>query len=262
MCVVSAFANASGARSVCDASRNHTGKPQVAVSADESYGLGWVVSDYKGLLILSHAGNTLGCTSQLAFLPGHDIGISILTNQHISYLNELVGTRLLELLWGASYLREFDPWDLQLCLYLSLGGLAALYLINILVSSLMALNKIRVVIPVSAGAVVMVVVGNLLLIPRIGLPSVGVFFVASNILVLLTYWNFLRWRGYSLPVWREAGISMALALPAVPVAILMRNSAFVPAFMVPILLYVILWLMAGGYKTLRRLFPFSRTDSS
>ena len=58
-----------------------TWEPQVAMSADTSYGLGWVVSEYKGLLTLSHAGKTLGCTSELAFLPEADLGISVLTNQ-------------------------------------------------------------------------------------------------------------------------------------------------------------------------------------
>jgi CubicO group peptidase (beta-lactamase class C family) len=76
-----------------------TWEPQVAISADESYGLGWVVSEYKGLQTLSHAGNTLGCTSHLAFLPEADLGISVLTNQRMSHLNELVGDRLLELLY-------------------------------------------------------------------------------------------------------------------------------------------------------------------
>jgi CubicO group peptidase (beta-lactamase class C family) len=76
-----------------------TWEPQVAMSADSSYGLGWVVSEYKGLLTLSHGGNTLGCTSQLALVPEADIGISILTNQYGSYLNELVSGRAMELLY-------------------------------------------------------------------------------------------------------------------------------------------------------------------
>lgn len=76
-----------------------TWEPQVEISADASYGLGWIVEDYKGLQVLSHAGNTLGFTSELAFVPEADLGIAILTNQQGSALNTIVRARILELLY-------------------------------------------------------------------------------------------------------------------------------------------------------------------
>lgn len=76
-----------------------TWEPQVDITADASYGLGWIVEDYDGLRVLSHAGNTFGYTSELAFLPEVDLGISILTNQQGSSLNQIVRYRLLELLF-------------------------------------------------------------------------------------------------------------------------------------------------------------------
>lgn len=83
-----------------------TWEPQVAVTADMSYGLGWMVDDYKGVPMLQHGGNTLGFTSDLAFLPEADLGISVLTNQYGSILNQAVRFRLLELLYQQE--AEFD----------------------------------------------------------------------------------------------------------------------------------------------------------
>lgn len=83
-----------------------TWEPQVAITADASYGLGWIVDEYKGLLMLQHGGNTLGFTSDLAFLPEIDMGISVLTNQYGSILNQAVRFRLLELLYQQE--AEFD----------------------------------------------------------------------------------------------------------------------------------------------------------
>lgn len=76
-----------------------TWEPQVDITADASYGLGWIIEDYEGVRVISHGGNTFGFTSELAFLPDHDLGISILTNQRVSALNQIVRYRLLDLLF-------------------------------------------------------------------------------------------------------------------------------------------------------------------
>lgn len=78
-----------------------TWQPQVPVSADTDYGLGWLVSDYKGLLLIDHGGNTLGFTSSFGFLPDSGLGIIILTNgQATNYFNDSVSARLLELVFA------------------------------------------------------------------------------------------------------------------------------------------------------------------
>jgi CubicO group peptidase (beta-lactamase class C family) len=76
-----------------------TWEPQVEISADASYGLGWIIEEYKGVPIISHGGNTFGFTSELAFLPGTDLGVTILSNQQNAILNQAVRVRLLELLY-------------------------------------------------------------------------------------------------------------------------------------------------------------------
>ena len=78
-----------------------TWEPQVPVSADTSYGLGWFVGEYKGVPLIQHAGNTLGFTSDFAFLPEDGLGIVVLTNARASnFFNGAVRTRLFELVFA------------------------------------------------------------------------------------------------------------------------------------------------------------------
>ena len=78
-----------------------TWEPQVPISAIESYGLGWMTGEYKGLRVVHHGGNTLGFTSDFAFLPEAGLGVVVLTNAQGSNLfNVAVRTRLLELVYG------------------------------------------------------------------------------------------------------------------------------------------------------------------
>ncbi len=89
-----------GMRVISEENLRETWEPQVPVSADTDYGLGWFVSDYQGLQLIDHGGNTLGFTSSFGFLPEVDLGIIVLTNgQGSNYFNTSVRARLLELLF-------------------------------------------------------------------------------------------------------------------------------------------------------------------
>ncbi|MBK8796758.1 MAG: beta-lactamase family protein [Anaerolineales bacterium] len=90
-----------GTRVVSAENLKETWKPQIAISNDVSYGLGWIVSDYKGQPLISHDGNTIGFTSSFTFLPGRDLGVIVLTNGRATNLfNEGVAGRLLELVYA------------------------------------------------------------------------------------------------------------------------------------------------------------------
>ena len=79
---------------------HETWLPQVAVDAETSYGLGWLVGNYKGQRMLFHGGNTLGFTTDLAFLPEADLGIVVMANaQGANYLTDGTRARLLEILF-------------------------------------------------------------------------------------------------------------------------------------------------------------------
>ncbi len=76
-------------------------EPQVSISSTSSYGLGWIVGEYKGLKELSHAGNTLGFSSEFSFLPEAGIGIVVLSNTRLANaFSGAVRQRFYELAFG------------------------------------------------------------------------------------------------------------------------------------------------------------------
>lgn len=98
-----------GVRVVSAEELAETWKPHVAVSAKASYGLGWFVDQYKGQPMLHHAGNTVGFTSELAFLPEAKLGISVLTNVHgANFFTEAIRFRLLELVFQQAH--QYDSY--------------------------------------------------------------------------------------------------------------------------------------------------------
>lgn len=89
-----------GNRIVSEESLLVTREPQIPVTADVSYGLGWFLGEYKGLPLVEHGGNTLGFTSDFAFLPETGVGVVILTNaQGTNAVSESIRTRLFDLLF-------------------------------------------------------------------------------------------------------------------------------------------------------------------
>jgi CubicO group peptidase (beta-lactamase class C family) len=90
-----------GRRIVSAAGLEHLWTPQVKISADTSYGLGWMITDYKGLHKIEHAGNTFGFTSGLALLPDKGLGAVVLTNARASNIfNEAVIRHVIDLAFG------------------------------------------------------------------------------------------------------------------------------------------------------------------
>jgi CubicO group peptidase (beta-lactamase class C family) len=80
---------------------NRLWTPQIEVSADTSYGLGWFVTDYKGLQTFGHAGNAIGYTSEFLFAPEAELGIVLLSNMRaVNPAHDLIVQRLFELAYG------------------------------------------------------------------------------------------------------------------------------------------------------------------
>jgi len=90
-----------GTRVVSAENLNVTWTPQVPVDATTSYGLGWFINDFYGQTLIEHGGNTLGFTSDFAFLPQSETGILVLTNgRATNAFNSSVRSRLFELIFG------------------------------------------------------------------------------------------------------------------------------------------------------------------
>ncbi len=89
-----------GTRVISAENLEETWQPQVAVSADVSYGLGWFVETWEGLRVVRHGGNSRGFTADVAFLPDADLGVVVLTNaQDANVVAGGIRQRLLELLY-------------------------------------------------------------------------------------------------------------------------------------------------------------------
>jgi CubicO group peptidase (beta-lactamase class C family) len=65
-----------------------------------SYGLGWLVQDYRGHLVVSHAGLIDGFRCHLTILPDDDWGFAILCNLDRTRMNLAVSNSLIDLALG------------------------------------------------------------------------------------------------------------------------------------------------------------------
>jgi hypothetical protein len=55
-----------------------------------NYGLGWMLSSYRGHYLVEHGGNINGFSANVAFFPTERIGIVVLTNQNVSQVPSVV----------------------------------------------------------------------------------------------------------------------------------------------------------------------------
>ena len=75
-------------------------EPQIKITDEISYGLGWIVGKVNGIVEVTHNGGTLGFSSDCVFLPEHNIGMVILTNSAgAGSLLSAINRRLLEILF-------------------------------------------------------------------------------------------------------------------------------------------------------------------
>ena len=66
-----------------------------------SYGMAWVIHDYRGEQIVAHGGIIDGIRVQLTLVPKKKIGIAILCNLHRTHMNQALTNTLLDHLLGA-----------------------------------------------------------------------------------------------------------------------------------------------------------------
>jgi CubicO group peptidase (beta-lactamase class C family) len=100
--------NPDGSRVISARNLEETWKPGVAIDANSSYGLGWMIEQWKGLRIITHGGNTNGFTTEVAFLPDADLGVVVLANaQEANVVTQGIRQRLLEIIYAVP--SEIEP---------------------------------------------------------------------------------------------------------------------------------------------------------
>ncbi len=60
------------------------------VTRFSTYGMGWMVQDYRGQLVWQHGGNTFGMTAAMGMMPEKKFGVMILSNMQSAALPELL----------------------------------------------------------------------------------------------------------------------------------------------------------------------------
>lgn len=73
------------------------------------YGMGWIITSYRGHLLLSHGGGIDGFISLVSFLPKENAGVVILTNSDVGGDNftTIIGNNVFDRILGLSPV----PWD-------------------------------------------------------------------------------------------------------------------------------------------------------
>lgn len=71
------------------------------------YGMGWVVTNYRGHLLLQHGGGIDGFTAYVSLMPRDNIGIVILTNLGGTSLPPIIANNAYDRLLGLTQI----PWD-------------------------------------------------------------------------------------------------------------------------------------------------------
>ncbi|MCX6163261.1 MAG: serine hydrolase [Ignavibacteriae bacterium] len=94
---------------ISDASLRQTQTPQMIVPSlinDEvfynMYGMGWMITSYRGHLRLEHGGNIDGFSASVCFLPRDSIGIVVLTNMDGTMLTSVARNYAIDKLLGLS----------------------------------------------------------------------------------------------------------------------------------------------------------------
>ena len=83
------------------------GSPEYPELGEESYGMGFFLSTYRGHKSVEHGGNLDGFSSILVFLPAEKIGVVVLTNLDESPLPNAIAFNAIDRLLGA----EQIPWS-------------------------------------------------------------------------------------------------------------------------------------------------------
>lgn len=93
--------NQTGQRVVSAENLAETQQPQIEISPDFHYAMGWFVEKYEGVTVIWHDGDVLGFKSLLVMLPEAKIGLALQTNRTISFgFAHSVRYHLLEALYG------------------------------------------------------------------------------------------------------------------------------------------------------------------
>src|SRR4029453_9261457 len=85
-----------------------------------NYGLGWLLSDYRGRKAVEHGGNIDGMSALVAFIPEEKLGLVVLTSLGGSELRTALKLRVFDAFlggdakdWSAIHLKTMKSFEAQ-----------------------------------------------------------------------------------------------------------------------------------------------------
>jgi hypothetical protein len=82
-------------------------------STQVSYGLGWVITDYRGKPMIAHGGMIDGFRIQITLFPKQKLGIALLNNLHETRMNQALTNTLADHLLKLPTERNWNDYYLQ-----------------------------------------------------------------------------------------------------------------------------------------------------
>ena len=169
------------------------------------------------------------------------------------------GIEFFRLIWGDNYLRGLGLDEVGTTFILLLAAIPIVFWMNYLLSSVIASGRQKVTLPVTSIALTISIVGNLLLIPRIGIRGAAVMVLSANFIMCILYYIVLR-RDGPLPLLKLVWKPLIAALVSVPIIFLTAGLPIIIRMIVPTSAYLIIWFMLGGAEMLLRKQESSSQD--
>lgn len=89
-----------GNRLVSEEQLSETWTSQIEIAPGVSYGLGWLIREWRGQPVIEHGGNVDGFSAEVALLPESNLGFVLLTNVSVTALQQVSVNMVWEALLG------------------------------------------------------------------------------------------------------------------------------------------------------------------
>ncbi|MBD3370558.1 oligosaccharide flippase family protein [Candidatus Fermentibacteria bacterium] len=160
------------------------------------------------------------------------------------------GFSLLRFLWGGGFLRGVGASEMLGTYMLVIASIPFFFWLVALQGGIVAARRQRVAAKVGLTGMVVNVVTNLILLPRIGLMGAGVAVILSDLVMAFLFYAALS-RKRPLPVFGEIWKPALAAIPAAVSALLLSGAHALVRLAVPALAFILVWLPLGGLNMLR-----------
>lgn len=161
------------------------------------------------------------------------------------------GIEFFRLIWGENFLRGLGLEEVKTTYVLLLAAVPAVFWMNYLLSSVIATGRQKVTLPITSIALTISIIGNLLLIPRIGIRGAAVMVLSANFIMSLLYYMVLR-RDGPLPLLKHVWKPFGAALVSIPLIFLTAGLPMIARMVIPTVAYLVLWYVLGGDEILMR----------